>query len=312
MSLHQSSGRWRLGLTLALTTTVLWGILPIALTIVLQSADVYTVTWFRFLVSFGLLAMFLAASGQFPDWQKLRSARFELLAIATLFLSINYLLFLEGLVRTSPTNSEVLIQLAPAFMSLGALVVFKERYTRSQWIGVAVLTLGMSLFFNDQLQVLAAASTTYLMGSGILALAAAAWAVYALAQKQLLQQLSSSTIMLVIYGGSALLFTPFASPQQVLTLSSIEWTMLIFCGLNTLLAYGAFAEALDHWEASRVSAVVSLAPIFTLAAVMMTAMLFPRLIAPEHINVLGLVGAVLVMAGSFTIALGQREKQSNA
>jgi len=256
--------------------------------------------------------MFLAASGQFPDWQKLRSARFELLAIATLFLSINYLLFLEGLVRTSPTNSEVLIQLAPAFMSLGALVVFKERYTRSQWIGVAVLTLGMSLFFNDQLQVLAAASTTYLMGSGILALAAAAWAVYALAQKQLLQQLSSSTIMLVIYGGSALLFTPFASPQQVLTLSSIEWTMLIFCGLNTLLAYGAFAEALDHWEASRVSAVVSLAPIFTLAAVMMTAMLFPRLIAPEHINVLGLVGAVLVMAGSFTIALGQREKQSNA
>jgi len=56
MSLHQSSGQWRLGLALSLLTVLLWGILPIALTVTLEAVDVYTVIWFRFLVSFLLLA----------------------------------------------------------------------------------------------------------------------------------------------------------------------------------------------------------------------------------------------------------------
>lgn len=312
MPLHQNSGRWRLGLGLALVTVSLWGVLPIALTVALQAVDTYTVTWFRFLVSFLLLAAFLGNRGQLPNWRKLKAARLELLAIATIFLAINYLLFLFGLVNTSPTNSQVIIQLAPAFMGLGALAIFKERYTRSQWLGLGLLTAGMSLFFNDQLRALAIASPHYLLGTGILVLAAAAWAVYALVQKQLLQHLSSAAIMLVIYGGSTLLFAPFSSPNQLLTLTPLQWGMLIFAALNTLVAYGAFAEALDHWEASRVSAVLSLTPVVTLASVSAVGLLFPTLIKAEQISVLGLFGAMLVVAGSFSIALGQRPKTAAA
>lgn len=92
MSLHQTSGRWRLGLALSLITVFMWGILPLALTITLQVLDVYTITWFRFLMAFGLLALFLATRQQFPSLQQLRSASLGLLAIATLFLGGNYLL----------------------------------------------------------------------------------------------------------------------------------------------------------------------------------------------------------------------------
>lgn len=67
MPLHQSSGRWRLGLALSLLTVLLWGILPIALVVALQKLDVYTVTWFRLLVSFVLLAVYLAARQQLPS-----------------------------------------------------------------------------------------------------------------------------------------------------------------------------------------------------------------------------------------------------
>lgn len=59
MILHRSSGRWQLGLVLSLLTTFLWGIVPIALAIVIQALDVYTITWFRFLLSFALLACYL-------------------------------------------------------------------------------------------------------------------------------------------------------------------------------------------------------------------------------------------------------------
>jgi drug/metabolite transporter (DMT)-like permease len=303
--LHQSSGRWRLGLALSLLTVLLWGVLPIALKVTLQALDVYTVTWFRFAFAFGLLAVYQAGRRKLPTLQQLRSASLGLLAIATVFLGLNYLLFLQGLAQTSANNAEVLIQLAPVMFGLGAIVIFKERYTLRQWAGMAVLVLGLVLFFHEQLQSLITTTSSYLVGSGLLGLAAVAWAIYALAQKQLLQSLSSTSIMLIIYGGCALMFSPFASPQAILPLSSLHLGMLIFCGLNTLVAYGAFASSLEHWEASRVSAVLALAPICTLISVWAVSSLLPNLIAPEPLTALGVVGAILVVAGCMAIAFGR-------
>lgn len=305
MPLHHTSGRWRLGLGLSLLTVFLWGILPIALAVTLQALDVLTVSWFRFLVAFGLLAVYLAVRQELPEVQKLGSTALGL-AIATVFLGLNYLFFLQGLAQTSPANAEVLIQLAPVLLGLGAIAIFKERYSLRQWVGMGVLTLGFALFFHEQLQALISAPNKYLVGSGLLVLGAVAWAVYALAQKQLLQTLPSSSIMLVVYGGCTLLFSPFAAPQRILTLSPLHWGMLLFCGLNTLVAYGAFGEALEHWEASRVSAVLALAPIVTLASVWAVSSFMPTLIAPERITVLALLGAVLVVSGCMAIALGKK------
>ncbi|AFZ32853.1 protein of unknown function DUF6 transmembrane [Gloeocapsa sp. PCC 7428] len=305
MRSHLSSSRWRLGLALSLLTVFLWGILPIALSVTLQVLDVYTLTWFRFLISFGLLAIYLASRQQLPQWQKLRNAGLGLIVVATVFLGINYLLFVQGLTLTSPANAQVLIQLAPVLFGIGAIAVFKERFNRYQSIGLSILVLGLVLFFNEQLQSLLVANSTYLLGSGILVLAAAAWAVYALAQKQLLRSLSSTNVMLLIYGGCALLFTPVATPQTILTLSLLHWGTLLFCGLNTLIAYGAFAEALEHWEASRVSAVLALTPVVTLISVEVVSSILPSWIDSEQLTLLGFAGAILVVAGSMAIALGK-------
>jgi drug/metabolite transporter (DMT)-like permease len=81
--------------------------------------------------------------------------------------------------------------------------------------------------------------------------------------------------------------------------------MLLFCGLNTLIAYGAFAEALEHWEASRVSAVLALAPLVTLVSVWAVSWITPTLIAPEHLTVIAVVGAILVVMGSVAISMGK-------
>ncbi|MBW4563407.1 MAG: DMT family transporter [Mojavia pulchra JT2-VF2] len=303
--MHQSSGRWRLGLALSLLTVFLWGILPIALTVTLQALDVYTVIWFRFLVSFGLLAIYLAVQGKLPTLKQLRSASWQLLAIATIFLAINYFLFMQGLSLTSPTNAEVIIQFSSVFLGFGGLVFFKERYQLQQWIGVSILTLGYVLFFHEQLTNLITAHNNYLLGSSLIFLGAAAWAVYALAQKQLLQSLSSSHIMLIIYGGCAVLFTPFATKQTIFTLNNLHFGALVFCALNTVIAYGSFAESLEHWEASRVSAVLALAPIVTLISVWAVSVITPSLIPHEQLTLIGVMGASLVVSGAAAIALAK-------
>lgn len=99
--MHHSSGRWRLGLALSLLTVFLWGILPLALKVVLQALDVYTVIWFRFLVSFALLAVYLGIRGNLPKLKQLQANSWKLLAIATVMLASNYFLFMQGLALTS-------------------------------------------------------------------------------------------------------------------------------------------------------------------------------------------------------------------
>jgi drug/metabolite transporter (DMT)-like permease len=308
MTLHVTSGRWRLGLALALLTTTLWGVLPIALRVTLQAVDLYTIIWFRFSVAFLGLFLILALQRKLPSFKKLTTQYWILLAIACVFLACNYGFFMQGLAMTSPANSQVLIQLSMVFFGFGALWIYRERYNRWQWAGVGLLMLGFSLFFNDQLRALVHASQTYLLGSASLVIAAAAWAVYALAQKQLLQIWSSANIMLIIYGGSALLFLPLANPAQLGQLQPLHWATLIFCALNTLVAYGAFAESLEHWEASRVSAVLASTPIVTLISVTATASIWPGLLRPEQISALGLIGAFCVVGGSLLVSLGQRNR----
>lgn len=301
-TMHHSSGRWRLGLALSLLTVLLWGILPIALTITLQALDVYTIIWFRFLTSFVLLAVYLGVRGQLPKLEQLRSASGKLLAIATFMLAINYFLFMQGLALTTPANAEVVVQLSSLLLGLGGLIVFKERYTLHQWIGVSILILGYILFFNEQITNLLTSRTIYLFGSALIALSSAAWATYALAQKQLLQSLSSAHIMLVIYGGCALLFTPLISVKAIFTLDTLHLSMLVFCAFNTLIAYGAFAESLEHWEASKVSAIIALAPIVTIISVELISVFAPSVIKVEYLTIMALLGACLVVIGSVAIA----------
>jgi drug/metabolite transporter (DMT)-like permease len=306
MELHRTTGNWRLGLGLSLITAILWGLVPIALAIVLKKLDTYTINWFRFATAFILLGFYLAKQGNLPKLSQLRAVPLHLFAIAILGLIGNYIFFVMGLKATSPSHSEVLIQLAGVFLSLGGLLIFKERYTRYQWIGVRILLTGFIGFFYEQLKVLATDSDLYISGSIMLIIAGITWAIYALVQKQLLTKLDSTHIMWVIYGVCGLIFWVFAKPQTLLQLNTIEWISLIFCGLNTVIAYGAFAESLQHWEASRVSAVLALAPIFTIVSMSIIAWLAPGLVTPEQLTSLGLFGAILVVTGSMSISLGSR------
>ncbi|MBC8123434.1 MAG: DMT family transporter [Gemmatimonadaceae bacterium] len=283
----------------------MWGVLPVALSVVLEVLDVYTLSWFRFLVAFGLLFVYLSFRGKLPKLKTLLATPWNLLLGAAVFLAVHYLLFLQGLAETSAANAQVLIQLAPVLLGLGALVVFKERYTRQQWAGLGILGLGFGLFFIEQLQTLVTAPSQYLFGSGVMVIAAATWAGYALAQKQLLKTLPSTNVMLVVYGGCVLLLSPTIQPARLLTLDLWHGGVLLFCALNTVLAYGAFAEALEHWEASRVSAVLTLTPMVTLALAVVLSLLWPAVVTPERITFLGFIGVLLVVVGSITIALGR-------
>lgn len=303
MALHAPSGRWRLGLLLALVTAGFWATLPVALKLTLEQVDPWTLTWARFAFAALVLGAWLAWRGEWRRFGALPSRGWWLLAIAGLMLVANYVLYLLGLHATTPANAQLLIQAAPLLMALGGIVVFRERFNAWQWLGLAAIAAGLLLFFGDQLAKPAAPGTHYVSGSVLVLLGALVWAVYALVQKQLLQRLSSSAILGFIYVFATIALSPYAHPAALLQLDGLHAWALLYCALNTLGAYGAFAEALAHWEASRVSVVLALTPLLTVATVEVVHALAPALAKPERIALLGWVGAGLVVAGSAVSSL---------
>jgi drug/metabolite transporter (DMT)-like permease len=302
---HRTTGRRRLGLALALTTAALWSTLPIVLKRVLTAMEPTTIIFYRFAASAAVLGILLAWRDRLPRLDRLGRDGCVLLVVATVFLAGNYLGYLVALDHTTPADAQVVIQLGPLFLALGGIAVFGERFSRLQWIGFAVLLVGLGLFFGSQLTALVRDSTRYVVGNSIMVGAAVLWAVYGLAQKQLLHTLPSATIMLCIYTGCALLFLPLSSPAAVLQLDGTTLALLIFCALNTVVAYGAFAEALQHWEASRVSAVLALTPLGTLLLTEVANRRWPELdFQPSPLPWISLAGAALVVLGSLATALG--------
>ncbi|MGP8541715.1 DMT family transporter [Pseudomonas protegens] len=302
--MHVSSGRWVYGLFLALLTALLWGILPIKLKQVLQVMDPVTVTWFRLTVSGGCLLAYLAAVGRLPRWRVLGPKGIWLVPISVCGLVGNYVLYLMGLNLLSPGTAQLVVQMGPILLLIASLFVFKERFSLGQGLGLLVLLIGFVLFFNQRLSELLTSLSDYTAGVLTILAASAVWTFYALGQKQLLSVWNSLQVMMVIYLFCALLLTPWAHPLEALELNPLQGWLLLACCLNTLIAYGAFAEALAHWEASRVSATLAITPLVTFVAVAWAAWLWPEYVQAEQINGLGYGGALLVVLGSALTALG--------
>ncbi|GAA0199983.1 DMT family transporter [Kangiella japonica] len=307
--MHIVSGRWQLGLALSLTTVILWGLLPIALKGVLLEMDAVTVTWYRFAVAAIFVFIFMAVRKRIPNFKALKGIIGILMLIAIFGLCANYVFYLFGVERITPSSAQVMIQTAPMFMLLGGLLVFKESFNKWQWMGFASFVIGLVLFFNMRFsEILSNWQGAYTVGLFWMLLAAITWAAYALAQKQLLNTFTSNQIMFIIYITSTLILIPGSEPSQVVSLSSIGWMLLIFCCLNTIVAYGAFAEALAHWEASRVSAILALTPLVTIMSMKVVAYFFPDYLPDEPMNALSVVGSVMVVLGSATTAVAGNKK----
>ncbi|MEP7243734.1 MAG: DMT family transporter [Gammaproteobacteria bacterium] len=302
--MHRVSGRWKLGLALAVITALFWGMVPIALSITLSVLDEYTVTCFRFVTAAAVLGVILTSMGRLPALGTLDRRGWTIMLIALIGLVGNFVLYVVALKHASPTINQVVSQLSPLLLMLGGIALFHERFSPLQWVGFALLLMGLPLFFNRRLPELMNLRSGLGLGVALLVLASFVWTVYGLAQKVMLKRLQGQQVLLLLYAGSALALIPFSHPGRIVNLNSLQaWTLAFVC-VNTVIAYGAFAEALRHWEASRVGATLTLTPLFTMAAMWVLERVAPGLMKPEQLNFLSVVGALVVVGGSMLCALG--------
>ena len=128
--------------------------------------------------------------------------------------------------------------------------------------------------------------------------AALALSTYTLTQKQLLQILPTSVILFLIYLIGSVLILPFVRFESLLVQDTRQMVLLNASAVISLVAFVTLVESLKHLEVFRVSMVLAAVPLVTVVDMMILAPLLPGLLQPEHLNLISISGAVLVVIGS--------------
>jgi drug/metabolite transporter (DMT)-like permease len=238
-------------------------------------------------VASAVFAAALAATGAVrvarADW-----ARLALLGIVGHF--VYQLLFMNGIARTTASNSALIIGCSPVAVSIASALAGHERVPRTQWIGVLLSVLGVYLVVGTGAEF----AGTSLSGDLFTLGAVCCWAVYTVGSRSMLARYSPLTVTgLTMIAGTAL-YVPASMPQ----LAQVEWPRVpawawAATALSALLAlnvaYLIWYTSVQRIGNVRTSAYSNFIPLIALSIAAVT--------LSEPIGLAKLVGAGAILAG---------------
>lgn len=221
-----------------------------------------------------------------------------MLAIGGLLFTADLSIWHWSLQYTTVTNSTLLTNVAPIFVTLGARWFFGDRIKLSFVFGMLLAISGATLLIRNSVVIGADATATglfsskHLLGDVLSILAAVFYAGYLLAVKHLRKTFSTPTIMswcgTVSCAGFGLV--AWLSDDRMAATSSKGWGVLLalaivsHAGGQTLIAYG-----FGHLPASFSSVSLLWQPV--------VAAMVAWLVLDEQLTWLQGVGALIVLAG---------------
>ena len=282
------------GILLSLVTALLWGVLPIFLKITLQGFHAGTISWFRFVFAFLLLAGIL----QWKEHKPLDILRKPpwMGIVGGACLSANYYWVTVAVDLSGPSNMAVLIQTASIFLVLVGVFVFHEHLTLRQVLGMFVAGVGLFLFFYDQ-QSRILETGDYFYANFLIVLAALVWVGYMVSQKFLSRQYGAQSLNLLVYAVATLTLIGGVEWADFTRAGLTAWLSLIFCGFNTLLAYGTLAEAVKYIPLALISVIISLNPLITLWGMKILPQIGFAGLQADPVGSLGYFGGVVAVTG---------------
>jgi len=297
------------GLIFASLTALMWAVLAIFLKFSLKASTTMTIVWFRFAVAFILLFLYLLRFQ--PKALQIKPLIKPIPILAVLCLAINYWTYLVGVDYTSPSNAQIVIQLGPMILALSGVFYFHERLSFVKWLGITAFFIGFFLFYLNQYSLAVIPHAQYTKGVLIVVVAAAFWSVYAIIQKQILTYSHPQSLNLIIDGFCALAFLPFVDFASLPSLGFTNFAVLLFLGVNTVVAYGCMSEALQRIPANQVSVIIALNPLLTILVMQVLKYYEIQAIPYEVIGAQSLLGALLIILGAILVVAKIRFQRTN-
>jgi drug/metabolite transporter (DMT)-like permease len=208
------------------------------------------------------------------------------------FFAIELVLWQVALLVTSAANATLLVNLAPAWVGLGALFLFRERLGSYFWGGLVIAFVGMSLVVSGGARQLANFNYGDILAIG----GSFFYALYLLVTQRVRANMDTLTFLaLSITSSVVILFVTCMVLRTPLSgFSTRAWVSLAALGLFSHLGgYLAINYALGHLRASSVS--VSL-----LGQPVLTALISIPLLG-EFLSVQQILGGTIVVIGIYLV-----------
>ena len=280
-------------------TILIWGTAFMITKLVLGVVGPLQLTEIRLVIAFLTMAPFAAKQGF-----RLKDVfRRDIMLFALTGTTLYYGLENSGMVYTSVSSTALILAIIPALTTVLAVVILKERISKTQIIGLVLVTVGVILVgLQESADV---NSPRPLLGNLLVFLSALSWAVYTI-QGRVMAEKSSALVMTAASIGAAILqMLPFAVwetlHQGLPELNSLAWLGILYLGIvvsgvTTML----WNEALHYLPASVASPFVNLSSVIGLAGAFLLG---------EQPPLIQIVGGAMALGGVLLSSRPAREEQ---
>jgi drug/metabolite transporter (DMT)-like permease len=214
-----------------------------------------------------------------------RFNRWQLMAAGASILT--QFLFITSTKLTTAANAIFLQYTAPIYIVLLAFWFLREKPSRTDWVSMFIIFLGLLLFFGDKL------STNGLYGNILAILSGVTSAVMVVSFRAQKDGAPAESILIASLV-TAILGFPFVLKE---TWTVTNWTIIAYLGIFQIgLAFVFFTKAIKHIPALEANLVGTLEPVLN--------PLWVFLFLGESMGAFALIGGLIVLGGVTLSAVG--------
>lgn len=228
------------------------------------------------------------------------------LAVCGLFgVTINQLLFFNGLNLTSPVNASIIMTSTPVLVLIVANILIRERITSTKLIGVLLGTAGaVSLILNST------GGDTGLSdwrGDILVLFNAMSYGIYLVIVKPLMKKYNPTTVISWVFLFGFCFMSPFGWSQ----FSEIDWQNMpgeILTGVfyvvigTTFLAYLLNIFALSLVSPTLSASYIYVQPVMVMAITWLVSLFWPQHALHDPINIVKIGSTLLIFLGVYFVS----------
>ena len=248
------------GLAFAVTAYLLWGVLPLAFVLLIQSGPVEIVSW-RIVFSLVFCALLLTVTGGWRRFVAIAKDRRAVgtLALAAVFILVNWSVFIAATVTGHVVEASLGYFTNPILTVLLGVFVLREKLRPLQWVAIgvsAVAVLVLAIGYGSFPWIALSLATSF--------------GLYGLIKKQVgpradaIGGLTMETLVLTPLAIVALVIVQFVSGLTIGTLSTLHTVVMFSVGALTAIPLILFAAAARRLPLVYLGLVQYLAPILQL------------------------------------------------
>lgn len=225
-----------------------------------------------------------------------------ILLLSGVAMGINWILLFEAYNYTSVATATLCYYLAPIFIIIVSPFLLKERITARKLICVCVALLGM-VFVSGVIQT-GISSISEIKGI-LLGIGAAAFYASVVLLNKKLGDVPAYDRTIIQLGAAGIALLPYVLLTE--NVAAMEFTVLstamlaIVCIVHTGVCYALYFGSLMDLKAQTAAILSYIDPV--------VAIILSALLLKEHMDVFGVIGAILVLGAAIISELPERKKQ---